>query len=78
MVFGITNSPFQEQFVIEKCAQLHKSEYQMASETALRSTYVDDSLDSVHNDEQGIQLNHQLAALWNKAGIHTCKWLSKF
>ena len=47
----------------------------MASETALKSTYMDDSMDSVQDREKGIQLYHQLAALWNKAGMHARKWL---
>ena len=47
MVFGMTSSPFEAQFVIQKHAQLHRSEYPMASETALKSTYMDDSMDSV-------------------------------
>ena len=76
MVFGITSSLFQAQFVIRKHAQLHKSEYPMASETALKSTYMDDSMDSVQDEEKGVQLYHQLAALWNKAGMHARKWLS--
>ena len=76
MVIGITSSPFQAQFVIQKHAQLHKSEYPMASETALKSTYMDDSIDSVQDEEKGVQLYHQLAALWNKAGMHARKLLS--
>ena len=76
VVFGITSSPFQAQFVIQKHAQLHKSEYPMASETALKSTYMDDSMDSVQDVQKGIQLYHELAALWNKAGMHARKWLS--
>ena len=76
VVIGITSSPFQAQFVIQKHAQLHKSEHPMASETALKSTYMDDSMDSVQDEEKGVQLYHQLAALWNKAGMHARKWLS--
>ena len=76
VVFGITSSPFQAQFVIQKHAQLHRSEYPMTSETALKSTYMDDSMDSVQDEEKGVQLYHQLAALWNKAGMHARKWLS--
>ena len=62
--------------MIQKHAQLHRSEYPMASETALKSTYKDDSMDSVQDEGKGIQLYHQLAALWNKAGMHARKWLS--
>ena len=76
VVFGKTSSPFQAQFVIQKHAQLYRSEYPMASETALKSTYMDDSIDSVQDDEKGIQLYHHLAALLNKAGMHARKWLS--
>ena len=76
VVFGITSSPFQAQFVIQKHAELYKSEYPMASETALKSTYMDDSTDSVTDEEQGIKLYHQLTTLWNKADMHARKWLS--
>ena len=76
VVLGITSSPFQAQFLIQKHAQLHKSEYPMASETALNSTYMDDSMDSVQDEEKGVQLYHQLAALWNKAAMHARQWLS--
>ena len=48
----------------------------MASETILKSTYMDDSMDSVQNDMQGIQLYQQLSKLWEEAGMRTHKWLS--
>ena len=62
--------------MIQKHAQLHRSEYPMAPETALKSTYMDDSIDSMQSEEKGIQLYHLLAALWIKAGMHARKWLS--
>ena len=52
VVLGITSSPFQAQFVNQKHAQLHRSEYPMASETALKSTYMDDSMESVQEEER--------------------------
>ena len=70
VVFGVTSSPFQAQFVIQKHADLYRSEYRMASETALKSTYMDDSMDSVTGVEKEIKLYHQLTTLWNKAGMH--------
>ena len=70
MVFGVTSSPFQ---VIQKHAELYKSEYPMSSETALKSTNMDDSMDSVTDVEKGIRLYHQLATLLNKAGMHALK-----
>ena len=38
--------------------------------------YMDDSMDSVLTDEEGIDLYKQLSELWEKAGMHTHKWLS--
>ena len=35
----------------------------MASETTLKSTYMDDSMDSVQNDTQGLQLYQQLSTM---------------
>ena len=76
MVFGITSSPFQAQFVIQKHTELFRSKYPMASETALKSAYMDHRMDSVTDVENRIKLYHQLTTLWNKAGMHARKWLS--
>ena len=76
VVFGVNSSPFQAQYVSRKHAELYKNDFPMAAETVLKSTYMDDSMDSVLNDEQGIELYNQLSQLWGKAGMHARKWLS--
>ena len=76
MVFGVTSSPSQAKFFIQKHAELYRSECPMALETALKSTYMDDSINSVTDMEKGTKLYHQLATLWNKAGMYVRKWLS--
>lgn len=48
----------------------------MAAETVLRSTYMDDSMDSVENEDRGIELHRQLSQLLTQAGMHARKWLS--
>ncbi|CAG2211583.1 unnamed protein product [Mytilus edulis] len=53
-----------------------KDSYPRAAETVLKSTYMDDSMDSVINKEQGIELYNQLSQLWAKAGMYARKWLS--
>jgi len=57
-------------------ATLLQQKYLMPSETVLKSTYMDNSMDSVPNDNQGIQLYQQLSKLWDEAGMQTHKWLS--
>ena len=47
----------------------HRDEFPMAAETVLKSTNVDDSIDSVPNDSQGIKLYDELHQLWSKAGM---------
>jgi len=37
---------------------------------------MDDSMDSVMNDDDGIDLYKQLSELWGKADMFTHKWLS--
>ena len=64
VVFGINSSPFQSQFVTQTHAQKHQEDLPMASETALNSTYMDDRLDSVEDDKEGILLYQQLTKLW--------------
>ncbi|VDI43478.1 Hypothetical predicted protein [Mytilus galloprovincialis] len=43
---------------------MKKDSYPRAAETVLKSTYMDDSMDSVINDEQGIELYNQLSQEW--------------
>ena len=47
-----------------------------AAEVILKSTYMDDSMDSVMNESEGGELYKQLSELWEKAGMQTHKWLS--
>ena len=76
LVFGMNSSPFQAQLVSRKNAEDHQGQYPRAAETVLKSTYMDDSMDSVKSDQEGIKLYHELMALWGKAGMHARKWLS--
>ena len=68
VVFGVNSSPFLAQFVTQQHAETHRTEYPLAAETALKSTYMDDSMDSVADDQQGIELHKQLSQLWKRAG----------
>ena len=54
----------------------HQCEFPIATENIQKSTYMDDSMDSVPNEEQGIELYTQISQLLNKANMHVCKWLS--
>ncbi|PFX13817.1 hypothetical protein AWC38_SpisGene22069 [Stylophora pistillata] len=76
VVFGVNSSPFQAQFVTQEHAQKHKEEFPMAAETILKSTYMDNSMDSTSDDQKGIELYKQLSELWGRAGMHERKWLS--
>ena len=76
LVFGVNSSPFLAQFVSQHHAKLYKESHPRAAESILKSTYMDDSMDSVLNDEQGIELYKQLSELWGKADMFTHKWLS--
>ena len=50
--------------------------FPMTAETVLRSTYMDDSMDSVMNEDEGIKLHRQLSQLLTQDGMHARKWLS--
>ena len=56
MVFGVNSSPFQAQFVAQLNADKHNDEFPMAAETVLKSTYMDNSMDSVADDNQALEL----------------------
>lgn len=50
VVFGVNSSPFQAQYVLQQHARKFKSDFPMAAETILHSTYMDDSMDSVRTE----------------------------
>ena len=77
LVFGVNCSPFLAQYVAaQRHAEKYRDTYPLAAETILKSTYMDDSMDSVADETRGVELYNQLSALWEKAGMHARKWLS--
>ena len=66
VVFGVNSSPFQAPFVAQKHAERHKNEFPVAAEIVQKSTYMDDSMDSVANWKQGIKLYKELDEPWSK------------
>ena len=68
--------PFLAQYVLQRHAKKYKPDFPLAAETIDKSTYMDDSMDSVQSELQGTQLYHQLSALLLKAGMHARKWFS--
>ncbi|XP_045185023.2 uncharacterized protein LOC123543028 [Mercenaria mercenaria] len=76
LVFGVNASPFLAQCVSQYNAQCFTNEFPLAAETVLKSTYMDDSMDSVSNEEEGIELYRELSGLWQKASMYARKWLS--
>ena len=72
----MNSSPFQAQFVLQHHAKKLYDTFPMAAETILKATYIDDSMDSISSEEQGIELHRQLSLLLTKAGMHARKWLS--
>ena len=76
LVFGVNSSPFQAQFVVRHHAEQSKKRLPRAAEAVLESTYMDDTMDSVESDSEGIELYHQLSELWQTAGMSAKKWIS--
>ena len=76
VVFGVNASPYLAQLVSQHKAKINSGELPRAAETVCKSTYMDDSLDSVETVEEAIKLHHDLTTLWNRAGMTPSKWLS--
>ena len=60
LVFGINASPFLAQYVSQYHAMMFAQSHPRASETILKSTYMDDSMDSVLDEVEGIKLYKEL------------------
>ena len=63
----------ESQFVAQENARRKQDHYPLAAET---STCMDDSIESLENDEEGVELYRQLKALWGAANMQTRKWIS--
>ena len=73
---GVNFSPFAAQYVAQENARRNSAQFPLAAETILKSTYMDDSIDSVPDEEVAVQLHQELSTVWSKAGMHARKWLS--
>ena len=76
VVFGDALAPFRTQCVSQENARIYQKEFPPASTTVCKSTYIDDSLYSVRDNQMAIQLFEELQGLWAKAGMKARKWLS--
>ena len=76
LFFGVNACPFLAQNVSQNHAEKNKMIVPRAAETVLKSTYMDDSMDSVVNEDAAIQLYKDLTMLWESAGMHPRKWIS--
>ena len=76
VVFGLNSSSFLAQFVIQRDAEKYRKDYPQPAETILKSTFMDDSMDSVKSVEAGLSMHKDLSELYNSAGMHARKWVS--
>ena len=76
VVFGKNSAPMESQFVAQENARRHQEQFPKAAETVLKSTFMDDSIDSVETDVEGIELYQQLDALWKLGGMQARRWIS--
>ena len=76
VLFGVNSSPFQAQYVLRQHAKKYQKTFPIAVETILKSTYMDDSMNSMPNEDQAIELCKQITHLLKRAGMHANKWLS--
>ncbi|XP_067676275.1 uncharacterized protein [Haliotis asinina] len=66
----------QAQYITQEHARRFQNTLPKAAETVLKSTYMDDNIDSVRNELEAIELYEQLSELWGNAGMCARKWLS--
>ena len=80
LVFGINSSPFLAQFVSQHHAKVHEKQYPRAAEVILKSIYMDDSMDSVMNESEGVEtyMDDSMDSVMNESeGVELYKQLSE-
>ncbi|XP_062713721.1 uncharacterized protein LOC134290575 [Aedes albopictus] len=75
-IFGATCSPCQSQYVKNLNASNHEEQYPNAAAAIKNRHYVDDYLDSVDTEEEGVQLALEVAEVHQNAGFHIRNWVS--
>ena len=76
LVFGLNVSPFIAHYVIQEHARRAAGSHPLGAEAILKSTYMDDSLDSAANQDTAVKLCKELSTVWSGAGMKARKWLS--
>ena len=56
IMFGMNAAPFEVQYVVRHNAEKHQAKYPLAAETVLKSTYIDDTMDSTETENNAIYL----------------------
>ncbi len=74
--FGSAASPCIAIFTIKEHARKWRQELPRAAETVIKSTLVDDNLDSCRTKEETIRLGKELVELFSKAGMRLGKIVS--
>ena len=69
MLFGKNAAATEAQPVAKQNARRNQSKYPMVAKTVVKSTYMDDSLDSVETEDDGVELYHQLNVNLGSLGI---------
>ena len=76
VVFGKNSAPMEAQYVTQENARRFQDGYPVAAETALKSTYMDVSIDSVEDEPTAETLQKELQELWKNADMEARKWVS--
>ena len=75
-VFGNKASPNVACYTIKSHAVDNKDKFPLAHETVVKSTIMDDSLDSVNSQQAGIQLVKELTELFKLCSMRVHKWIA--
>jgi hypothetical protein len=75
-IFGNTGSPTCAIFAAMENARQHQEKYPRAAETIFKSTIIDDNCDSVHTEEEAIQLIKDLTLIYRHINLDIKKWAS--
>ena len=67
---------FEAHYISEKNSEENQNEFPLAAETVLKSTYMDDSMNSMVNEDEAMKLIQQWKDLRRKVERHPTKWLS--
>ncbi|XP_034828817.2 uncharacterized protein [Maniola hyperantus] len=76
VTFGVASAPYLAVKTLQQIAKDEGHAFPLAAEIVAKDFYMDDCLSGCKNDEEALEIYHQMVGLLRKGGFELQKWMS--